>query len=235
MSLHKYRKVAKFLNGVEKVEKLNEVLALCIASYKEDPNSYTMNAMAWTLIDLITYYLFIKYLNEASYFYMLLDAIYFGIPDQWIEDKKGNLRRRIDKKYRTIDKIEGLIAGGKIGESCRLFRELRSLGQLSVINHELYGRALHQYLEAFGEKKSVDEVKLLLRKYLRLSNLKPSKLHLTIMRFAWNYSKSHTDFDYNKFITYCKVDTSKNSMTSYHNIIEVGTKEFYRLKFLKYD
>lgn len=237
MNLHKYRKGAKSLYGVEKVEKLNEVLALCIASYKENSINSTRDAMAWTLIDLANYYISISYLNEASYFYMLLDAIDFDVPDQWIEDKKGKLRRRIDRKHKTIDKWKGLIRKGDLSLSFSLkhLRDLHNSGELSVINHELYGWTLYKCIIAFEEKLTVDEVKKYLRTYLGLSNLKPSRLHQTIMDFSGNYSKGHSDFNLTNFNILCKVDTSKNSMINYHNIIEIGTKEFYRLKSLKYD
>lgn len=235
MSLYEYRKEAKFLDGIEKVEKLNEGLAIAIDSYKHESIEYNRNAISWTIIDLIKYYLSIKYHGEATYFYMLLDLNKSGRRVSLLKEQMIKLRRRIDSRYRTIDKAEKLLHNRDVKESLAILRDLNKKGKLSLINHQLYAKAIYTYLEFYEQRLTIEEIKSHLREYLRLKNLRPSHLHMNFMKFAWRCSRNNENFDIERFISYCKVDTSKNPVSNYHNLLRIRTESFYKFSFLKYD
>ncbi|WP_435254702.1 tetratricopeptide repeat protein [Tenacibaculum sp. A30] len=195
------RNEAKYLSGVEKLNKLTSALNISRQLYLEDSSDeWTQKALAWVLIDLCKHYIAVNNLNQAGTYYRELNAIDFqGYEDEIIENQKKNLRPKIDTNYSEIHKAEELSKNGKHQEALAICKNLISQNQLTELHHESYGWIIYRYIKAEKSNLSSVEVRTFLRDYMNLKNERPSMLHSMILNFALNYSKNHSDFKFYNF------------------------------------
>ena len=195
------RNQGKELNGVAKVNKLNEALQIANNIYQSEPkNEWIQKAFAWVLIDLCKYHISINKLNIVTNYFQHLNSIEFNESDEIIENQKSFLRTKIDKNYSEIKKAEDLSKNNKHKEAISVFKQLISSKQLTEIHHETYGWVIYRYIKSDEKELTSIQVRTFLRDYMNLKNERPSLLHSMILNFALHYSKEHLDFNlYNFF------------------------------------
>lgn len=195
------RNEAKYLSGVEKLNKLTSALNISRQLYLEDSSDeWTQKALAWVLIDLCKHYIAVNNLNQAGTYYRELNAIDFqGYEDEIIENQKNFLRPKIDPNYSEVHKAEELSKNGKHQEALAICKNLISQNRLTELHHESYGWIIYRYIKAEESNLSSVEVRTFLRDYMNLKNERPSMLHSMILNFALNYSKTHSDFKFYNF------------------------------------
>ncbi|MEJ8597290.1 hypothetical protein JSO62_01085 [Riemerella anatipestifer] len=195
------RNEAKYLSGVEKLNKLNNALNISRQLYLEDSSDeWIKKAFAWILIDLCKYYIADRKLNQAEVCFKELNTIDFqGHEDDIIENQKNFLRPRIDTNYSEVQKAEELSKNGKHQEALAIFKNLISQNRLTELHHEPYGWIIYRYIKAKESNLTSVEVRMFLRDYMKLKNERPSMLHSMILNFALNYSKKHNDFKFYNF------------------------------------
>lgn len=197
------RNEAKYLSGIEKLNKLNNAVDIARNLYSEEPNDeWIQKAFAWVLIDLCKQYITDKNLNQAGVCFKELNTIDFqGYEDDIIESQKNYLRPKIDTNYTEIQKAEELSKNGNNIEALAIFKNLISQNRLTEIHHESYGWVIYRYIKVEENNLSSVDVRTFLRDYMNLKNERPSMLHSMTLNFALNYSKTHIDFKfYNFFI-----------------------------------
>ena len=195
------RNEAKYLSGVEKLNKLNDALSIAQQLYSQNSyDEWIQKAFAWVLIDLCKYYIADKNLNQARICFNEFSAINFqGKNDEIIETQKKFLRPKIDTNYSEIQKAEELSKNGKNQEALSVFKNLISQNRLTALHHESYGWVIYRYIKAEESNLSSVEIRTFLRDYMNLKNERPSMLHSMILNFALNYSKKHSDFIFYNF------------------------------------
>jgi hypothetical protein len=194
------RNEAKELNGINKVNKLNEALQIANNLYQSEPyDEWNQKAFAWVLIDLCKYYIPVNNLNQALIHFNQLNNIQFDYPDDIIESQKKYLKPKIDTNYQEIYKAEELSKSGKNQEALTILKNLISQNRLTEIHHESYGWIIYRYIKAEEGNLSSVAVRTFLRDYMNLKNERPSMLHSMILNFALNYSKTHNDFKFYNF------------------------------------
>ncbi|MCU7571052.1 hypothetical protein N4241_08060 [Riemerella anatipestifer] len=195
------RNEAKYLSGVEKLNKLNNALNISRQLYLEDSSDeWIQKAFAWVLIDLCKYYIADRKLNQAEVCFKELNTIDFqGYEDDIIENQKNFLRPKIDTNYSEVQKAEELSKNGKHQEALAIFKNLISQNRLTELHHEPYGWIIYRYIKAEESNLTSVEVRMFLRDYMKLKNERPSMLHSMILNFALNYSKKHNDFKFYNF------------------------------------
>lgn len=200
-TIFELRNEAKDLSGIEKLNKLNNALAIARKLYLEEPNDeWIQKAFAWVLIDLCKHHITNKNLNQAETSFKELKTIDFqGSEDEIIENQKSYLRPKIDINYSEIQKAEELSKIGNNKEALATLKNLISQNRLTELHHESYGWVIYRYIKAEENNLSSVEVRTFLRDYMNLKNERPSMLHSMILNFALNYSKTHSDFKFYSF------------------------------------
>lgn len=201
-TIFELRKEAKDLSGIEKLNKLNNALAIARNLYSEEPkDEWIQKAFAWVLIDLCKYFIADKNLNQAVVYFKELNTIdFYDEEDSIIENQKNFLRPMIDVNYSEIQKAEELSKNGKNKEALAILKNLISQNRLTELHHESYGWIIYRYIKAEESNLSSVEVRTFLKVYMNLKNERPSMLHSMILNFGLNYSKDHQDFNlYNFF------------------------------------
>lgn len=195
------RNEAKYLSGIEKLNKLNSALRVARNLYSVEPDDeWIQKAFAWVLIDLCKHHITCNNLNEAKTSFKELKTIDFqGSHDDIIENQKSFLRPKIDINYSEIQKAEEQSKNGKHHEALAIFKNLISQNRLTELHHESYGWIIYRLIKTEENNLSSIEVRTFLRDYMNLKNDRPSMLHSMILNFALNYSKAHNDF---KFYTF---------------------------------
>jgi hypothetical protein len=195
------RNEAKYLSGIEKLNKLNNALNIARNLYSEEPyDEWNQKAFAWVLIDLCKCYIADKNLNQASICFRELNAIDFqGYEDEIIANQKNFLRPKIDTNYSEVQRAEELSKNGNNKEALAIFKNLIAQNRLTELHHESYGWVIYRYIKAEESNLSLVEVRRFLRDYMNLKNERPSMLHSMILNFVLNYSKTHSDFKFYNF------------------------------------
>lgn len=195
------RKESQHLLGIEKLNKLNNALDISRKLYSVDSSDeWVQKAFAWVLIDLCKFYIAERKLNLAGNCFNELNSINFqNHEDNMIENQKNFLRPKIDIHYSQIQKAEELSKEGNHQEALAIFRNLITQNGLTNLHHESYGWVIYRYIKAEENNLSSIQIRTFLRDYINLKNERPSMLHSTILNFALNYSKTHSDFNFYKF------------------------------------
>jgi hypothetical protein len=194
------RNEAKELNGINKVNKLNEALQISNNLYQSVPyDEWIQKAFAWVLVDLCKYYMSANNLNQALIHFKQLNNIEFNYPDNIIESQKTYLKPRIDTNYQEINKAEELSKNNKNEEALNIFKQLISENRLNDLHHEAYGWVIYRHIKNDEKELTSIQVRTFLRDYMNLKNERPSLLHSLILNFALHYSKEHSDFNLYKF------------------------------------
>lgn len=194
------RKDAKNYSGQEKLDLLLEAYEIGSELYRLDQyDKWTQLAFAWTLIDLIKYYLSIADKTTAVNHYNKLNSIVFEETEELINSQKETLKMRIDPMFASVNEANNLSKSGDHLKSIALFRQLFANGNLATDHHEYYGWAIYRYLKAGMDSLSSLEVRTALRDYMILENDRPSLLHSMILNFAVNYGRDNHDFNLLKF------------------------------------
>jgi hypothetical protein len=195
------RKEAQSLSGIDKLDKLKNALNISRNLYlKNSSDEWIQKAFAWILIDLCKFYIAERSLDLAGFYYNELIKIDFqGYSDEIIENQKNFLRPKIDTNYPDVQKAEELSKNGNNKEALAIFKNLISQNRLTELHHESYGWIIYRYIKVEENILTSVEVRTFLRDYLNLRNERPSMLHSMILKFALNYSKTHSDFKFYSF------------------------------------
>lgn len=200
LDVFKYRRDAKELIGNLKADKLNEALSIANQLYLENiEDEWTQKALAWTLIDLIEYYISDNNLTQANSYFQNLLEIYFEFKDSFIEKKKGFLKPKLDEFFPNVKEASELSKVGNHQESLKIFNSLIEKGLLAKIHHETYGWAIYRYIKNCETELTSIQIRTFLRDYLNLSNERPSILHSMILNFVIHYSKESLGFNFYNF------------------------------------
>jgi len=200
-TIFELRNEAKYLSGIEKLNKLNEALIIARNLYRVQPNDeWLQKAFAWVLIDSCKNFIADKNLTQASICFSELNTIAFqGSEDEIIKNQKSFLRPKIDANYFEIQKAEELSKSGNSKEALAIFKNLIFQNRLTELHHENYGWIIYRYIKAEESNLSSVEVRTFLRDYMNLSTDRPSMLHSMVLNFALNYSKTNSDFKFYNF------------------------------------
>ena len=194
------RNEAKDLSGIEKLNKLNDALAIVRNLYSEEPyDEWIQKAFAWVLIDLCKCYIADKNLKQAEFYFRELNVINLDVYDEIIENQKRFLRPKIDTDYSEIQKAEELSKNGNNKEALAIFKNLITQNRLKELHHESYGWVIYRYIKEEESNLSSVDIRTFLRDYINLKNERPSMLHSMILNFSLNYSKTHSDFKFYNF------------------------------------
>ncbi len=194
------RNEAKELEGISKLNKLNEAFNLAKRLFSSEPyDVWIQKAFAYTLIDLSKYYITNNNINQADIYFKQLLSIDFQEIDDIIEKQKTLLHPKIDIVFPEIQRADGLSKNGEEHEALAIFKNLISQNSLSELHHESYGWVIYRYIKAKENSLSSVEVRTFFRDYMNLKNERPSMLHSMILNFALNYSKTHGDFNFYNF------------------------------------
>lgn len=210
------RKVAKELNGDQKLEKLEQAFDIAKRLFHESSyDEWVKKAYAWVLIDLCKYHLSLNNLSvAANYFSRLADNKY---ADDIIENQVAFLKPKVNINYSVVKEAEEFSKANKHKEALNIFNSLIKENKLTEIHHEAYGWVIYRYIKSDDSGLNSIGVRTLLRDYMNLKNERPSLLHSMILNFALNYSKEHTDFNlYNFFKLWNPINLRNDDKSEQH-------------------
>jgi len=194
------RNEAKNLEGISKLNKLNEALTIAQRLFAVEPyDEWIQKAFAYTLIDLSKYYISNKNVTQAGVYYNRLLSINFQEEDTIIENQKSFLRPKIDVNYFEVQTAEQLSKIGNHQNALNIFKKLIAENRLAEIHHEAYGWIIYRYIKDQEAELTSIQVRTRLKDYMNLKNERPSMLHSMILNFGLHYSKNHPDFNLYSF------------------------------------
>lgn len=188
---------------LRKEGRIDEAYQIALRLYEQDSDDEVKKALSWVLIDLCKKDIVKLNIDQAQIHFNQLTNIQFDSEDNFVETIQKQisfLKPKIDPHYAKIKQADELSKNGEEKQAFDIMRSLVANNQLSIPNHEAYGWIIYRYIKVPDNNLTSIEVRTLLRDYINLKNERPSMLHSTILNFALNYSKTHTDLNlYNFF------------------------------------
>ena len=195
----------KEVTQLRKAGKLKEAFMLAKQEFKEERNAWTAMSMFWVLRDMALN-LFIPN-NQLSMAQKCLDYMRLLLPEMIDESGIGEkallyLSRQLQPNAALLENAAKL---SKTDPTAAYLQVVEVLGnaadqQLDESQHEEWGWIIYRYLKANMETLESVQIRRLLHDYMLLSNERPSMLHSTILNFAMNFSKTHSDFVFFNFL-----------------------------------
>jgi len=176
------RKDYKYLNGIEKLNKICNALKMARSLYSHSPyDEWTQKALAYVLIDKCKYYISTQKIDLSTKYFNELSKIDFqGNEDEIIENQKKYLRPKIDINYSEIQGAENLSKNGDHQEALDIYKKLIVENRLEELHHESYGWVIYRFIKTEADSLSSVTVRTFLRDYISLKNERPSMLHSMI-------------------------------------------------------
>ena len=195
----------KEVTQLRKAGKLKEALMLAKQDLDEERNAWTAMSMFWVLRDMAIN-LFIPN-NQLSKAQKCLGDMRLLLPEMIDENGIGEkaliyLSRQLQPNAALLQNAAKL---SKTDPTAAYLQVIEVLGnaadqQLDKSQHEEWGWIIYRYLKANMEILESVHIRRLLYNYIQLSNERPSMLHSAILNFAMNFSKTHSDFVFFKFL-----------------------------------
>lgn len=195
----------KEVTQLRKAGKLKEAFALAKEELNEERNAWTSMSMFWVLRDMALN-LFIPN-NNLPKAQQCLEHMRALLSD--MIDENGIAERAFQSLSKQLQPNASIIQkAGKLSKTdptAAYLQITEALGtsvgnQIDNSMHEEYGWIIYRYIKTNMETLESVQIRSLLHEYMQLSNGRPSMLHSMILNFAINYSKTHLDFVFYRFL-----------------------------------
>ena len=193
----------KEVTALRKSGNLDEAFKMASQELQQDPgNPWTQMSVFWVLRDLcmqvyIPNHDMAKYQEALARMKELLPTMM---------DDRGLGETALAKVIRCAcphaDEITAASDLSKTDEVAAYQKVQAYILQPSEVDsslHESLGWILYKYLKKENQQLTSLNIRKLLRDYMHLKNERPSMLHSSIISFALNFSKGHSDFNFYRF------------------------------------
>lgn len=196
----------KDITALRRQGKLDEAYKLALYIQTHTPGEWADTAMFWVLRDMVMQLLVDytdKNIEQAHHHLDMMEKLLDNISDPSGVGANAiiKIKRAIHPNYNELMQCielsrenpseaykKSVIISGKQGE------------KIDAILHEDLGWIMFYYLKALIEKQEINEIRVILRDYLKLKNKRPSLLHSMILNIALQLAKLYPDFIFSNFI-----------------------------------
>lgn len=193
----------KDVTNLRKEGRLNEALALAERELNEDTNEWTRMSLFWVLRDYVKkVYIPQREIEKAK---DAIEQMAILLPDMIDDSGVGektyqSLRRQILPNADALSNLAELSKTDPNKAYIDMTAQFGKAGNNIDENlHEDFGWVVYRYMKANCDVLTSIQTRTLLRDYMLLKNERPSMLHSTVLNFALNFSKGHSDFSFYRF------------------------------------
>lgn len=193
----------KEVTFLRKAGKLEDAFSLAKQELDNDPNEWTRMSMFWVLRDYARNEFIPQ--GEIDKAKKCLEQMGTLLPDMIDDSGVGqkayqNLCKQILPYADVLKRLSELSKTDPNGAYNAMTAKFGKTGDsIDESLHEDFGWIVYRYMKANSDQLTSIQIRTLLRDYMLLKNGRPSMLHSTILNFALNFSKGHSDFSFYRF------------------------------------